>query len=66
MFRGKESSNRIELSLISSRVIEIWCFGLPAALGRGQVGGGVSWGIWGHGGCPPTHMHACTCTHTHV
>ena len=50
--------------LISSRVIEIWCFGLPVALGRGQVGGGVSGGIWGHGGCP--HMHACTRTHTHV
>ena len=46
---------------ISSRVIEIWCFGLPVALGRGQVGGGVFGGIWGHGGAP-THMHM----HTHT
>ena len=49
MFRGKESSNRI---LISSRLIQFWCFGLPVALG---MGGG--WGI------PP---HMCTCMHTHA
>ena len=35
--------------------MEFWCFGLPPALGRGQVGGG-------HGGCPSTHAHA----HTHL
>ena len=52
--------------MISSRVIEIWCFGLPAALGRGQVGGGVSGGIWGHGGCPHMHAHARACTHMHT
>ena len=66
MFRGKESSNRIEIISISSGLIEFWCFGLPAALGRGQVGGG---GIWGHGGVSPqththTHMHAHA--HTHI
>ena len=50
-----------------SRVIEIWCFGLSAALGRGQVGGGgVSGGIWGHGGCPHMHAHAHARTHTHT
>ena len=38
MFRGKESSKRIEFIWISLRVIEFWCFGLPAAL---AVGGGV-------------------------
>ena len=66
MFRGKESSNRIELSRFSSGLIEFWCFGLPAALGRGQVGGGASGGMGG----VPTHMHmhvhACTCTHAHL
>ena len=51
--------------LISSGLIEFWCFGLPVALGKGQVGMGVSGGIWGHGVSPHTHMHthACTCTH---
>ena len=63
MFRGKESLNRIELSRLVQDLLKFWCFGLPAALGREQVGGG---GIWGHGGCPPTHAHACTCTHAHL
>ena len=31
------------------------------------MGGGVSGGIWGHGGVPTcTHMHAHTCTRTHT
>ena len=46
MFRGKESSNNRIIS-ISSRLIEFWCFGLPAALGVGVVGG-----------CPHTCAHA--------
>ena len=50
--------------MISSRVIEIWCFGLPAALGRRQVGGGCLGVSGGMGGCPHTHAHARTCTHT--
>ena len=57
MFRGKESSNRIELSQLGSRLIEFWCFGLPAALGVG-----VGWmGVVGR--CSP---HMCTCTHMHT
>ena len=52
MFRGKESSNRIELSRLVQD-IEFWCFGLPAALGVGGVGG------WG---CP----HTCTHAHAHM
>ena len=48
MFRGKESSNN-RIILISSRVIEFWCFRLPVALG----GGG-----W-LGGAPHTCAHAC-------
>ena len=65
MFRGKESSNNRIIS-ISSGLIEFWCFGLPAGLGKGQVGGGHL-GEWG--AVPThTHMHAhvCTCTHTHL
>ena len=59
MFRGKESSYRIELSWL---VLELLNFGLPAALG---VGGGwmVVGGGWGY---PHTHAHACACMHTHV
>ena len=63
MFRGKESSNRIELSSIGPRHIEFWCFGHPAALGVGvwvYGGGGVI------GGCPHTCAHACTHTHMHM
>ena len=58
MFRGKESSNRIELSRLVQD-IEFWCFGLPAALGVGGLGG---WGWGGGKGVPPTHMHMHTRT----
>ena len=63
MFRGKESSNRIELSGLNQD-IEFWCFGLPGALG---VGGGCM-GVCVVRGCPPhmctwMHAHAHTCTH---
>ena len=46
--------------LISSRLIEFWCFGLPAALGMGGwVDGGGKW----LGGAPThVHMHVHTCT----
>ena len=48
--------------MISSRLIEFWCFGLPAALGRGQEDGGCleAWG------CLDTWVHACACTHMHT
>ena len=50
--------------MISSGLIEFWCFRLPVALGRGQVDGGASGGM---GGVPThMHMHACTHTHTHL
>ena len=58
MFRGKESSNRIELSRL---VQDLLNFGVLGSLWL--------WGWWGGcigvgmvGGCP-THM--CTCKHTH-
>ena len=58
MFRGKESSNRIELSRLVQDLLNFWCFGLPAALGVGEWmdGGGGGWGV------PPTHVHI----HAHV
>ena len=55
MFRGKESSNRIELSRLVQDLLN-FCFGLPAALG---VGGGWM-------GVPPTHMHVHACMHAHT
>ena len=58
MFRGKKSSNNRNI-LISSTVIEFWCFGLPVALGRGQVGGGCLRTSGGMGDVTTcTHMHA--------
>ena len=58
MFRGKESSNRIELSRLVPRLIEFWCFGLPAALGvGGWLDGG---GGWLGGALAHVHMHART------
>ena len=69
MFRGKESLNNRIIS-ISSGLIEFWCFGLPAALGRGQVGGGVSGASGGMGVSPHTctrmRMHAHTHIHTGI
>ena len=52
MFRGKESSNRIEISQL---VQDLLNFGV---LGSLQLWGG--WGCMVVGGCP-THM--CTCMH---
>ena len=62
MFRGKESSNRIELSRLVQD-IEFWCFRLPAALGvGGWLDGGGGGGLVGWGwGCPP-HTYTRTCT----
>ena len=66
MFRGKESSNRIELSWL---VQDLLNFGVLSSLwlwgwGAGCMGVGGGWGV------PPTHMHmhlhASTHTHTHA
>ena len=60
MFRGKESSNRIELSQL---VQDLLNFGV---LGSLQLWGGGRWVgvVWGHEGC--SHAHACMHAHTHV
>ena len=67
MFRGKESSNRIELSRL---VQDLLNFGV---LGSLWLWGGGRWvgGIWGHGGvspdtCTHTRMHAHTHTHLYM
>ena len=59
MFRGKESSNRIELSRL---VQDLLNFGV---LGSLRLWGGGRWvgDILGHGGVSP---HTCTCTHAHL
>ena len=65
MFRGKESSNRIELPRL---VQDLLNFGDLGSLRLWGWGVGV-WG-WGWLGVPPTHvhmhMHACTCTRMHA
>ena len=64
MFRGKESSNRIELSRL---VQDLLNFGVLGSLRLWGWGGVDGWG-WGVvGGCPP-HMCTCmhTCTHMHA
>ena len=65
MFRGKESSNRIELSRL---VQDLLNFGVSGSL---QLWGGGRWmgASGGMGGVPThthTHAHACTRTHTHL
>ena len=52
MFRGKESSNRIELSWLVQELSNFGVFGFLRLLG---VGGG--WGV-------PPHMCTCMCMHT--
>ena len=56
MFRGKESSNRIELSQL---VQDLLNFGVLGSLWFWGVGVGV-------GGTPHTCIHACACMHTHT
>ena len=62
MFRGKESSNRIELSQL---VQDLLNFGV---LGSLRLWGGDRWvgGIWQHGGCPHTHVHTHMHTYTFI
>ena len=63
MFRGKESSNRIELSRL---VQDLLNFGVLGSLwlwrwGLGWMDGGGGWL-----GVPPTHMHMHAHAHTHA
>ena len=66
MFRGKESSNRIELSRL---VQDLLNFGVLGSLRLWGWGGGWM-GVGGGWGMPPTHVHthvhARTRTHAHA
>ena len=62
MFRGKESSNRIELSRL---VQDLLNFGVSGSLRLWGLGVGVWGGGW-LGDAPHTHAHACACTHAHI
>ena len=58
MFRGKESSNRIELSQLVQDLLNFGVLGSLRLWGWGVVG----WGCVVVGGAP----HTCTCTHMHA
>ena len=59
MFRGKESSNRIELPQL---VQDLLNFGVLGSLWLWEWGGGCM-GVGVVRGCPP---HMCTCMHVHA
>ena len=61
MFRGKESSNRIELSRL---VQDLLNFGVLGSLQLWAWGGGCM-GVGGGWGCP-THTCTCMCMHAHM
>ena len=65
MFRGKESSNRIELSRLVQDLLNFGVLGSLRLWGGGRWVGGASGGM---GGCPHTcaHAHARACTHMHT
>ena len=65
VFRGKESSNRIEISQL---VQDLLNFGVLGSLQLWGVGVGLMgvWGGWGYPHtCAHTCMHADACTHIH-
>ena len=65
MFRGKESSNRIELSRLVQELSNFGVFGFLRLLGVG-AGWGLGGGwmlVGGLGGAPHTCAHACMHAH---
>ena len=62
MFRGKESSNRIELSGL---VQDLLNFGVLGSLRLWGWGGGCM-GVAGGWGMPHIHAHTCACMHMHA
>ena len=59
MFRGKESSNRIELSRLVQDLLNFGVLGSLQLWGW-MDGGGGGWGV------PPTHVHMHVHAHTHT
>ena len=66
MFRGKESSNRIELSRLVQDLLNFGVLGSLWLWGWGVGGCGRGWVDGGGWGCPHTHAHAHTCMHAHA
>ena len=66
MFRGKESSNRIELSRLVQELLKFGIWGSLQLWGGGRGVGGCLGVSGGMGGCPHTHAHARARTHTHT
>ena len=74
MFRGKESSNQIELSRLVQELLNFGELGSLRLSGFGDGFMGWGWlggGEWvdvvgGVGGTPHTCAHACACMHTHA
>ena len=65
MFRGKESSNRIELSRLVQDLLNFGVLGSLRLWGGGRWVGGCL-GVSGGMGGVPTHAHAHACTHMHA
>ena len=67
MFRGKESSNRIEISQLVQDLLNFGVFGSLQLWGGGRWVGGCL-GASGGGGCHHTHTYTqkCACMHTHA
>ena len=66
LFRGKESSNRIEISWLVQYLLN---FSVLCSLRLWEGAAGWGWGVWRHlgtWGYPYTCAHVCACTHAHV
>ena len=64
MFRGKESSNRIELSQLIQDLLNFAVLGSLRLWGGGRWVGGCQGHLGAWEGVPPTHT--CTCMHTYA
>ena len=66
MFRGKESSNRIELSRLVQDLLNLGVLSslMPLGWGCGRMGVGGGRGGWGLSPHMCTHTHAHMHTHT--
>ena len=60
VFRGKEFSNRIELSQLVQDLLTVSDLGSLQLWGTGQMGVGASGACW----CPQTCTHMCAYMHT--
>ena len=66
MFRGKESSNRIELSRLVQDLLNFGVLGSLWLWGLGGVDGGGRWLGGAPHMCTCMHMQTHTCMHIHA